>query len=48
MSVKEIVEQIARMTSSERHELAECAIQQGIATELEFDLHVAQMEADNV
>lgn len=46
MSVEQIVEEIARLGDNGLQELAQSAMQRGVAVPLEFALHTAQLDAD--
>lgn len=45
MSVEQIVEEIARLGNNGLQELAQSAMQRGVAIPLEFALHTAQLDA---
>jgi len=46
MSVEQIVEQIARLDDVKMAQLAQVAMNKGVAVPLEFALHTAQLDAD--
>jgi hypothetical protein len=45
MNVEQIVEQIARLGDNGLQDLAQSAMQRGVAIPLEFALHTAQLDA---
>lgn len=45
MSIEQIVEQIARLDDVRMAELAQMAMNKGVAVPLEFALHTAQLDA---